>query len=145
MPLVYRYEKIDLGAPTRSGHVVYRKAIYKKQRVIFKLNKHNNSAFSRYELAFSGLAQLFLQPHLTSQQALVENEKGEIVGLASHHLFYEAAAREGLKKKFYTVKKENDGLHVAAKKVSVAEDVPIYFFDQFDPGFFKKLCHNIHF
>jgi hypothetical protein len=142
MPLLYRYEKIELGAPTRSGHVVYRKALYEKKRVIFKLNKHNNSDFSRYELAFSGLAQRFLQPHLTSQLALVANEQEEIVGLAAQHFFYEAAAREGFKQKFYTIKKENNGLHVAAKKVKAAEDIPVYFFDQFDPGFFKKLSQS---
>lgn len=144
MPSFYHLNAIRLGDSTQSGHIVYKKAIYRdsngcNKRIVLKLNKTDNSALSRLEVAFNGLAERFLQPHLTSPQALVDNQKNDIVGVASDHLFYQVEAREGLLKNFFTIKKEGFSLDITPKTVCTAEEIPLYFLDQFPPGFFANL------
>ena len=142
MPVTYPFEAIKLGNATQSGHVVYRKAIYDNKRIVLKLNKSKNTELSRFEVAFTGLAQRFLRPGLTSPQALVSNKDGNIVGLASEHLFYEVAATEGIEKPYYKLTKQGRDVQCDLKQVDTAEDIPVNFFDQFSPGFFAGLCDS---
>ena len=133
---------IETKESTQSGHTVFTRAIYRpnKMRVIYKLNKHGDSKFSQLEVAFNTLTSLFLQPGLTSEQALVEGEKGEILGLASAHLCYSAKQRENENAKFFTLKKQGNDLTFTAKAIRKPEDTPIHFFDQFNSGLFPMLA-----
>lgn len=141
MPIIYPYDAINLGNATHFGHVVYRKAVFNNKRVVLKLNKSSNSELSRFEVAFTGLAQRFLKPGLTSEQALVARD-GNIIGLASQHMFYEVEAMEGPGQRFYKLKKDDHVVKFAPKQVATAEDIPVNFFDQFPSNFFAKLCDS---
>lgn len=139
MPPCYAYEDIDLGALKHTGHDVYREAKYEGKHVVFKRNKRGKPELSRFEVAFNGLAARFLQKGLTSPQVLVKNKDQQIEGLASNHLMYDVLAKEGLTKAFYTLDKKNPEVFMQPVQAKSAEDIPLYFFNQFQPGYFAKL------
>lgn len=144
MTTFYRLESIQLGTPSYSGHIVYRHAVCDKKSIIFKRNKHGRSELSSYEVAFNGLIERFLQPHLTSSQQLVKNESGDVVGVASEHLFYQVHHREGksLDNCFYEIKKNSSSLTITPCNMTNEEKIPVYFFDQFSSGFFGNLANK---
>lgn len=146
MVWLYNIADIKLGKPTYLGHEAYVDAVYvpadandKPCKVIFKKNKYGHSKYSRLEVAFSQLARLFLAKGSTSQQKLVVNEQGKVVGVATEHLCYVIARKEGLNATFYTLADPTKNCHCALKPVSQAEDIPYYFFDQLPHGFFATL------
>lgn len=141
MPLSYQRESINLGEdPQQFGHLVYTHAEYlsvdgKPVRVIFKKNKHGDPNLSRFEVAFSELARLFLQTDLTAKQQLVKDENNQVVGVACEHLSYVIEDREQLGRAFYQVEEGR----LVPKIVNQTADIPFYFFNQFKPGFFSQL------
>ena len=53
---------ITRGEPSRTGHVVYKTAIYENdkgyaQQIIYKENKNKKKIFSYFEVAFTSLAR----------------------------------------------------------------------------------------
>src|SRR4051794_31450771 len=110
MTWLYNLADIELGEPTQSGHEVYLDAVYyppdgknHPSKVIFKKNKYGKQKFSRLEVAFSQLAQLFLAKGTTSHQKLVINNSHKIVGLVTEHLCYVIGEQEGLDTTFFTL------------------------------------------
>lgn len=139
----YKLNAIELGQSTQSAHVVYPKAIHQKNarasHIVVKLNKKQNANYSHLETAFSGLTELFIQPNLTPSQRLVVDVNDRVVGVASHHLFYQAQAREGLNRAFYSLVQENNTIKFPAKRLAKAQDIPIHFLNNFSSNFFTQL------
>lgn len=145
----YSEMEIDKGKPSYSGHLVYKKATLKKNkiRIIYKLNKHNNPTLSKYEVALSYLLELFLPPFLTPKQTLVKNKKNKIVGLASHHFCYSVFAREPKDSEFCILHYHKNAKERIPKTIVFGsiinlqdpENIPIYFLNEFPPGFFAQL------
>jgi hypothetical protein len=144
MPNFLDIRHITLGSATQTGHSVYRRAIYRPDstRIIYKLNKYNNPKYSRLEVAFNALTELFLKPNLSSPQILVKDNNHNILGVASKHLWYSAIQREDQNTPFYKIKKRNDAEDDLEKSDVLEEDPPIYFLDKFEPGFFSQLCQK---
>jgi hypothetical protein len=152
MVSVYSLEKINLGDSSQTGHVVYKKATIQEtadgpfKKIVYKENKNSNPNFSCLEVAFTGLARRFLARDLIPQQRLVKNQQDKIVGVASEHFSYAAYRREKeCSDIFYEVKsifvnqQRETLIETPAKKVNAAEEVPIYFFNDFPSGFFATL------
>ncbi len=146
MVWLYNITDIKLGKPTYLGHEAYVDAVYvpadandKPSKVIFKKNKYGHSKYSRFEVAFSQLARLFLAKGATSHQKLVVNEQGKVVGVATEHLCYVIAQKEGLNATFFTLADPTKDCNCILKQVSRAEDIPYYFFDKLPHGFFATL------
>jgi hypothetical protein len=149
MVTVYRLEEIILGELSHNtAHVVYKNARIREnngsyKKVIYKENKDCNPEFSRLEVAFTGLASRFLAPNLTPQQQLVKNQHEEVVGVASEHLSYTAYRRESLNTfcqiQSITRKYRETLITIPPKTINTAEDIPVYFFNNFPPGFFATL------
>lgn len=152
--LSYHINDINLGKSTHAGHEVYLDAVYNPTgttpnsstapiKIIFKKNKYHRSEFSRYEVAFTQLARLFLAPGLTANQSLVINEKGTILGLATEHMAYVIANKEGLTQNFYTYSCDSlKGRDYVAKEVLTVEHIPIHFLDKLPQGFFAQLLSD---
>ncbi|WED42159.1 Dot/Icm T4SS effector AnkK/LegA5 [Legionella cardiaca] len=143
MGAYYQENEIDRGEESHSGHIVFKKAKIKStnKKVIFKLNKYNVPFLSLYEVALSDVLDLFLGSYLTPKQTLVRNDRGEIIGLTSDHFCYSVALRETLESNFYSLAYDvkTGRLLTDSKKREKAEDIPIYFFNEFAPGFFADL------
>lgn len=95
MVWLYNIADIELGEPTRHGHEAYVDAVHmapysndKPSKVIFKRNKFGMAKFSRFEVAFTQLALLFLSKGTTAPQRLVVNDFLNVVGLVTEHLCY---------------------------------------------------------
>lgn len=144
MPLFYKRTSIDLGnIPQQHGHVVYPDARYRSEHadprpVVYKENKYSSSELSRFEVAFSELARLFLAPDLTPSQVLVKSEQQAVVGTACEHISYTIARCEILPALFYQIDKQ-ESWQLYCQDVTEPKDVPFYFFDKFAPGFFNVL------
>ncbi|ASQ46657.1 Dot/Icm T4SS effector AnkK/LegA5 [Legionella clemsonensis] len=140
MPKFYDKTDITTGAASHSGHIVYKEALFKStKKVVFKLNKHNQSLLSLFEASLTHLISLFLKSNLTPKQRVVRNEEGQIIGLAAEHFCYTAARRETLLPNFCSLKKTAAGYKLKSKKREKAEDIPIYFLNEFYSGFFADL------
>ena len=146
MVWLYNIADIKLGKPTYLGHEAYVDAVYvpadandRPSKVIFKKNKYGHSKYSRFEVAFSQLAQLFLAKGSTSHQKLVVNDQGKVVGVATEHLCYVIAQKEGLNATFFTLADPTKNCDYILRQVSRAEDIPYYFFDKLPHGFFATL------
>ncbi|MBI2786608.1 MAG: ankyrin repeat domain-containing protein [Legionella longbeachae] len=152
MSVFYHIKDITLGTPSHSsGHVTYAGAVYnppnkliKPFKVIYKKNKYGQSQFSRLEVMFSKLAQLFLSADSTpSLHLVVDNEKKinnkHITGLAVEHLCYVIEKKEGLQKNFYTLQNPKTVPNFEALKVNKAKNIPYYFLDKLPQGFFANL------
>ena len=151
--MTYRIEDIRTGVFSHSsGHETDRNARDKEnKRIIYKKNKYGNPLFSRLEVAFSQLAQLFLSPLLTPEQYLVvatDDGQEKITGLAVQHLCYVIRAREKIRDPqgpltFFQIVDPNSKSPCEYQAVAIddenEEDIPIYFFDQLPQGFFTKL------
>ena len=159
MSFFYQFEHIELKDSIQTGHTVFPNASYndptvdlsqsidpkkkKTEKIVYKANKHNNARFSHLEVAFTDLLKSgFLAPNLTPAQFLVKNSEGVIVGLASEHCCYMAARREGLGT-FYALNVEHERkdprITVTTIPAKASEDIPIYFLNQFRPGYFEVL------
>ena len=143
---------LRLGTAHFFGHEVYPDAVYdpsverpqgeKEQpmRVIFKRNKFGQQQLSRYEVAFSQLARLFLAKNLTAPQHLVTNEFNNVLGLMTEHLCYSIENKEGLSSLFYTLNNADTlRIECTAKKVATVEEIPLYFLNQVPHSFFAHL------
>lgn len=150
MTKFYKLRKILLGdtQPLQSGHLVYTNAQYQQtstspKKIIYKINKEGNKNNSHFEVAFSGLAQLFLQPKLTARQYLVRNTAIKIpfiTGLASEHLCYNIAARESQEQFFYKLDPQQRlGIGEKLTVQEHPENIPVYFFNQLPNNFFTRL------
>ncbi|CEG57703.1 Dot/Icm T4SS effector AnkK/LegA5 [Legionella fallonii] len=142
----YNIGDIKLGKPTYLGHEAYIDAVYspadqnaRPSKVIFKKNKYGKARNSRFEVAFSQLARLFLADGTTSHQKLVVNNSGRVVGVATEHLCYVIGRKEGLNGTFLTLDDPTKNCDCSVKQVLQAEDIPYYFFDQLPHGFFANL------
>ncbi|WP_298625761.1 Dot/Icm T4SS effector AnkK/LegA5 [uncultured Legionella sp.] len=129
-----------------SGHEVYLDAAYcphgeknNRVNVIFKKNKYGDPQFSRFEVAFSHLARLFLPYNSTPWQKLVVDDSNKILGLVIEHLCYVIEKNEGLGRAFYSLKNAASPFELKKKKVSCAEKIPMYFLDKLPHGFFHSL------
>lgn len=160
MNFFYKSDDIILGEPSRAGHTFFKDAQYPDmdgnlRKIVYKKNKKGNPQLTRFEVAFTALARRFLRPDLTPKQALVKNEEEEIVGLASEYFSYTAQRREGLDV-FASIAKDNrpkpakdsEGNNlkkpskqycITSSTVREAEQIPIVFLDQYEPGFFNVL------
>jgi len=154
MVFFYDYNKITLGESSHTGHIVYKHARYRDEndslRIIFKRNKYNDPRFSHFEAGFTALASRFLRPNLTPKQFLVKNNRQQVVGVASEHVVYAIARREGLGN-FVEIRKNvrpspaessrryRGKYTFISRKVTKAEGIPIAFFNQYPPGFFGDL------
>lgn len=141
----YNINDIILGTPSRaSGHEAYLGALYqspadgKSSKIICKMNKHGRPELSRMEVTFSKLAQLFLAPGTTSFQKLVVNDQKQILGVATQHLCYVIAEKEGLQKQFYALNRKSGWKPVPASVTDVSE-IPIHFFDKLPQGTMANL------
>lgn len=153
MSFFYNLNQIRLGEKSQAGHVVYTKAFYEDGdnllKVIYKKNKHGSGYFSQLEAAFSVLAQRFLQPDLTCQQHVVQDEMARITGLLSEHICYPIANRH-LGSEFYALSKHKksaesncskliNGFDLVPIEAEKAEEIPIFFFNELPAGFFAHL------
>lgn len=146
MAVLHR-SQLKLGPSRQGGHEVYLDAMLcideqPRKKIIFKKNKYHQAQFSRLEVAFSELAQLFLARDLTSPQQLVVNDSRHVIGLVSEHLCYAIARREGLNHPFYTFKNQlTPQGQFQAQNVSQAEKIPFYFLNQLPQGAFAQLIN----
>ncbi|KTD66151.1 Dot/Icm T4SS effector AnkK/LegA5 [Legionella spiritensis] len=178
MPGTLKFENLTLGNESRTGHVVYTKALYRNgtgaKRVVYKENKYNDPFFSHLEVAFGGLAKRFLRPGLTCGQWLVSDHEN-VTGLLSEHMIYPVAKHSAPDATFYKLVREGKNQirisHFVSPKPEECEefeefeepeeleksekcspegsasdlastpekDIPIYFLNQFAPGFFASL------
>jgi hypothetical protein len=144
----YFEHELNLGEdPSFStGHEAYLKAIYEptKARVIYKKNKFGDSKYSRLEVSFGQLAQLFLAPNLSSTHHLVVKEENNpnITGIAVEHLCYSIEKKEGLKKSFYPLKEDAKRSIDEGKKITDVTKIPIYFLDKLPQGYFAQLIKD---
>src|SRR5690606_23293758 len=99
-------------------------------------NKYGNPQFSRFEIAFSHLARLFLSHDSTPCPHLVVDNSIKVVGLAIEHLCYVIEKKEGLGKSFYSLKNPASPFDLQKRKVRRAEKIPMYFLDKVAHGFF---------
>lgn len=139
---VIKINDIKLGPPTHSAHELYLKASYycfskKKKDIIFKKNKYNQSQYSRLEASFSQLALLLIGNYNTAKYSLVVDNEDNILGLAVEHIYYRIAEKEGFSRNFYTLNELSCRFN--QKKVTQAEEIPVYFLNQFPHGFFSQL------
>ncbi|BCA96542.1 hypothetical protein TUM19329_29030 [Legionella antarctica] len=146
MVWLYNIADIELGEPTRHGHEAYVDAVHmapysndKPSKVIFKRNKFGMAKFSRFEVAFTQLALLFLSKGTTAPQRLVVNDFLNVVGLVTEHLCYVIEQKEGLNQNFFTFDDPQFNLNCTVKKVAHAEEIPYYFLDKLPQGFFASL------
>lgn len=131
------------GKIQQHGHAVYVRAQYKpgdgsRIPIIYKENKHNNTMFSQFEVAFGELARLFLASNLTSPTVLVKNNADEIMGVASEHISLTIARRETLPQIFYNLNKKAPFIYNGLN-VTTASEIPYCFLDQLPPDFFSTL------
>lgn len=146
MPLFYQRRYISLGRAEQHGHVVYPHATYRSWQdanetpIIFKKNKQDNPALSRFEVAFGEMARLFLYPTLTPTQFLVKDDSNQTVGVACEHLSIAIAHRELLPNTFYKFKtNQNGNPQLARVLANDTAEVPFHFLNEFRPGFFSVL------
>ena len=137
-------DDIHLGNPVRAAHNIYLDAYYrlkegKKRSIVFKTNKYQDSEYSRLEAAFSQLAYLLIGKNFTAQQTLVTDQKGTVLGLASEHIYYVIARKEGLNNSFYSLNNPELNCECTAKQLSSAKEIPVYFLNQVPHGFFAQL------
>ncbi|RUR06828.1 Dot/Icm T4SS effector AnkK/LegA5 [Legionella sp. km772] len=148
--MVFNINDIELGTPSHAGHKIYLNACYdlpipnnplkkKKQHIIFKKNKYDNSDYSRYEVAFSQLAFLLLGKKYTAKQDLVVDAQGKILGVAAEHIHHVIARKESLSPLFYSLDALKFASHLRGKKVISAEEIPVYFLNKLPHGFFAQL------
>ncbi|KTC81659.1 Dot/Icm T4SS effector AnkK/LegA5 [Legionella brunensis] len=138
----YRDADIVRGMPSHSGHVVFKEAklAASGKRIIYKLNKRSHPYLSLYEVALTNLLSLFVARDLTPRQTLVKGEDGEIVGLATEHFCYCVERRETLAPNFCSLSfSVENGFEIKPEKREKAEDIPIYFLNEFPRGFFAHL------
>lgn len=81
----------DKKAPTiRSGHKAYYGTVKQSNKpIVCKKNKHDKSLNSKFEVAFSAIAKLFLAPGTTANYELVTTSASgvpEVYGVASENL-----------------------------------------------------------
>jgi hypothetical protein len=139
------FERIDLGTevPHHHGHVVHVKASYTAadggvRPIVYKENKAGHAELSRFEVAFSALARLFLSSELTPRLSLVKNAQHAVCGVACEHVSETIARREGLPT-FYSVNLEKEKLNCTPQIVARVSDIPYYFLDQYPASFFSTL------
>jgi|GEM_PF-2542410 len=161
MPVLRDLNNIKLiGDPVKSGHQVYKATLNdSEESIIYKLNKHGKPLLSQMEVAFTGLARLFLKPGLTSQQELVGNStENEITGVMCKHFCYDANGRElknAIKQNrplsFFRRAYINGDNEVAYPRLTKPSDPnepillgesDIYFFKDFPAGFFARLVKD---
>lgn len=138
----YKESEIVKGDLSHSGHVVFKKAkiAATNRKVIYKLNKYGIPILSQYEVALSNVLRIFLQPHLSPPETVVKNSEDNVVGLLSEHVCYAVEAREGLDVNFFVTNYDTHSkLQFESKKAESPEDIPVYFLNQFRPGFFADL------
>nr|HAT8712754.1 hypothetical protein [Legionella jordanis] len=136
------YKESDLiidHALNGSGHTILLAKLRSSGRVVyFKLNKHNKAHLSLFEVSLSELQRLFIMPNLTPKYSLVK-KNGHIIGLLSTAFCYSAAEKEGFTNPFCSIQYEHSNLTFDSDYSRTAEDIPIYFLNQFPPGFFAQL------
>jgi len=146
MTSFYALDQIDLGPTLKhSGHEVYTHAVYKADegealRVVYKKNKTSNLDLTRFEASFGELARLFLPADLTPGQTLVKDQQGELTGIASEHIGYVIAHREGKHAVFNQLSYTNDECFFSSSTANTIDDIPFYFLDGCKPGLFHALC-----
>ncbi len=140
--MIYNLNDIILNAPSQTGHVVYPFATHRPdgKKIVFKKNKQQQAELTQFEMAFGALAKLLLNSNMTPQQHFVVDENKQVQGLVCDHVCYMIAHHEALTgdspKEFY----ELDGKIIKkTKPIKASEDIPYYFLNQLEPGFFGKL------
>lgn len=129
--------------PAQHGHRIYdtryrSPRTEKSEHIFYKENKHNKPINSNLEVAFGDVAKLFLIPGLTSNQCVVQ-KANEVSGVASEDIVY--SIYQNLQQGeaiFYSLDGVNER-QFKARNVNKAEDIPVYFFNQFQSNFFLKL------
>ncbi|MCL9685507.1 Dot/Icm T4SS effector AnkK/LegA5 [Legionella maioricensis] len=146
MAWLYNIADIALGESTHYGHEAYIDAVYtppdaydKPCKVIFKRNKYGRAQLSRFEVAFTQLAQLFLAKGTTSTQRLVVDDSLNVLGMVTEHLCYVIEKKEGLSQTFFTLDNPHINSNCTVKTVTQAEEIPYYFLDKLPQGFFANL------
>ncbi|TAL60132.1 MAG: hypothetical protein EPN84_10080 [Legionella sp.] len=138
------FENITLGDPSISGHVCYPNAKYASvtdkahTQIIYKENKFGISLYSRLEVAFSKLAQLFFEKNTIAPQELVVNQNQEVLGVAIDHLCYVINKREQGKRNYCKLKNKVNCDYTPVK-IKSNTDIPIYFLDKFPDEYFADL------
>jgi hypothetical protein len=147
MVALYHINDITLGPASRaSGHEAFLRAIYNPPdeasepfNIIYKKNKYGCPIFSRFEVRFSQLSQLFLLHNFTPSLRLVVDDDSNITGLAVQHLCYVIEKREGLHKNFYRLDEPQSSCDYTAVKATEATKIPYYFLDKLPQGFYARL------
>lgn len=146
--MAWDYKKINiiLGEPSHHGHLTYLNAQYffpgvqeQPRKIIYKQNKLDRKSNSTLEVAFTQLARLFLPRGLTAPQKIVKDELGKTVGVATEHICYAVAEKEGISKNFYALNNPQIDCTATAAKVAAEEDIPCYFFEKLPKDYFSQL------
>lgn len=136
--------------PEKSGHTVFINALHQsdnsdengeliKDHVVYKLNKHGDPLYSRFEIAFYALISRFLKPNLTPNQRLVvaDEDSNTILGIVSEHLFTEIIKKEqDPEPTFYGINENVPQLFIAQHQNSVI------FLNSVSSDFFAKLLQK---
>ena len=124
-----------------TGHAIDKHVRHKhtKARIIYKRNKHNKAINSQYELAFSELATIFMQPHLTAKQELVGLESGEITGITAEYFGYTIDRAFPNQPAFIELSEIPQQLQHKIVHPQQPEQIPFHFFNEYNHGFFAKL------
>ncbi|MFC3909163.1 Dot/Icm T4SS effector AnkK/LegA5 [Legionella dresdenensis] len=148
MSFIIDVKQIDLGSSIITGHEVYPNASLlvnnQRKKVIYKLNKNGKPVLSYMEVAFTGLARLFLRPNLTSPQYLAGNKLDDnshsVEGVICDNICYAIEQREN-SNVFYLAHCEDNKLGFDdGIRPTNPEQIPYRFFHQYPRGFFAKLC-----
>lgn len=138
MTFSVNYSDIQLGDVRHAGHTYYPSARYRNKKAIFKENKFNNPVYSHLEVAFSGLANLFLAKKLTVTQKIVKNNGGQTLGVLSEHLCYSIAQKES-KLSFYRLNPSTHSISEQYFNPDFIETIPFYFLNDLPENFFASL------